>query len=161
MNFTMKELEALKSLDVFYLIRPQAFSSSTNEAIPDNSSLTQDTGEPTAKKFKMETPEKSTDEHTEPDSEDEVDLADDTADTKQKEEPSVLAKFVSINRLENERSASLLQSTEFDGILICAKEHTLSITQRLLPHLAASAPFAIFCQYSEVSLLLLLPRRRP
>jgi len=56
----------------------------------------------------------------------------------------------SVNRLDNEKSASIFESTEFDGLIICAKEHPLSILQNLLPRLRASSPFAVFCQYPEV-----------
>lgn len=56
-----------------------------------------------------------------------------------------------VNRLDNERSLAVLESTKFSGLIIAGKEHPLTILQRLLPCLVPSAPFVVFSQFSEVA----------
>ena len=63
---------------------------------------------------------------------------------------------VAVTRPENERSLATLESTKFSGLIIAGKEHPLTILQRLLPCLAASAPFVVFSQFSEVMKCILL-----
>jgi len=65
-------------------------------------------------------------------------------------EKNPVAKFGSVSRADNEKSIQVFNSTKFDGLIICSKEHPLSILQNLLPRLASSAPFVVFCQYPEV-----------
>lgn len=153
MNFNQEELEPLKSLDVFYMIRPPKSSGTSSLSEPDSESkVVEDNGsnststEPEVKKLKLE--EVSKPKIQERDNENSITADEDLDQNDEETKP----KFVcGINRLENERSALLLQTTEFDGLIICAKEHPLSIFQRLIIHLASSSPFVIFCQYSEVS----------
>jgi hypothetical protein len=124
MNFTSSQLQPLQTLDVFYIIRPPLL-------VEAKGSIETSTEEPEAKRAK-------------------VDESKATATVE--EGKSAVAKLgLGISRLENEKSVVLFNSTEFDGLLICSKEHPLSILQNLAPHLASGAPFVIFCQYPEVS----------
>jgi len=149
MNFTTKDLEPLRSLDVFYIIRPTASltsQASKLETPPDNlssTSLPESDKSPAPKKSKLD------DDLPETNSSQENIKTKETDDAIPSESTSAVAKLGNINRAENEKSLALFYSMEFDGLLICSKEHPLSILQCLLPRLGPSAPFAVFCQYPE------------
>ncbi|CAG7716144.1 unnamed protein product [Allacma fusca] len=124
MNFTSKELQPLRSLDVFYLVR-QPITSKAEDEIESEPSTESSTDQPLIKKTKLD------------------DCSDENSQTFPAKAPAT------VNRLENEKSLAILQSTKFFGLLIMGKEHPLSILQRLLPSLSPSAPFVVYSQLAE------------
>ena len=134
LNFTSEDLKPLQTLDVFYIIRPPLDPKPTSGLEKSKNSE-----EPVPKKAKLQEADNK-----------EIDSSGISV------EKTPVAKLGGVSRQENEKSVLVFNSTQFDGLLICSKEHPLTILQNLLPHLAPAAPFAVYCQYPEVIFIFFL-----
>jgi hypothetical protein len=130
MNFTSKEIQPLKSLDIFYLVRqPPPAGQAGDKGSDVVSESNENDDQPNIKKCKLE--------------------EDGNGNCDGNKESFPAKAPVNVNRAENEKSLAMLQSTKFFGLIIAGKEHPLSILQRLLPSLSPSAPFVVYSQLVE------------
>jgi len=147
MNFTEQELRPLRNLDVFYLIPGRGLKTKAKESNEDEEFGTI--------QLKLENSPEEIELSSEPlpkkRRKDEPVPIDSEAVTEQEEASVSNADKPKSKtcREENEKSMELLKFP-FDSLVIAAKEHPLSILQRLLPHISLSCPFVIYCAYAEV-----------
>jgi len=59
----------------------------------------------------------------------------------------------SINRIENEKSKAILEQGGFHSLIICGREHPLTLLQKFTPYLMSSGSFVVFSHYVEVSII--------
>lgn len=150
MNFTDHDLEPMKSLDLLHLLKERA---STEKVVKEDAGgpvSTSSEDEPKTKKQKLDV----VDINVEIDSDNNgKDVTAAPEQNQNVDEDSFVASRKlrhTNNKEENEKSVILFNETEFDALIICGKEHPLSLFKRLSVRLALSSPFVIFCQYPEV-----------
>ncbi|XP_021946779.1 tRNA (adenine(58)-N(1))-methyltransferase non-catalytic subunit TRM6 [Folsomia candida] len=153
LNLSEVVKQPLRNLDIFYLIKGRGINKSLRESAANGDKFdeemvaslsSEDHDSPLCKKPKR-------------DSVQDEDIRMETSDDKcPKSDSPLLAttnssstKPSSCNRNENEKSLEMLNSTKFHGLVICGREHPLSVFQRLLPHLLPSSPFVIYSGYPE------------
>jgi tRNA (adenine-N(1)-)-methyltransferase non-catalytic subunit len=51
--------------------------------------------------------------------------------------------------LETEKAADILRVSKADGLVVIAREHPANIVTSLLPYVAPSRPFVVYCQFRE------------
>lgn len=141
LNFTEKDLKPMMNLDMLYLLRD------SNSDAAAEVSETFKPQEPETKKRKLD--EANNEVH---DDENEKCEGENNSKDVQEHQGTAATRLWHINNKEdNEKSLKFLFDTEFDGLIICAKEHPLGLFQQLVSRLALSAPFVIYCQFPEVS----------
>lgn len=152
MNFTDQVLKAMMNLDLIFLLKPQN-SAEKSEMVEitekDNIAEEMSSDEPQTKKQKLDSNNGNDNDKNGNQFSNEVN---DEAEDETSYVASRKLRYVN-NKEDNEKSLEFFNQTEFDGLIISGKEHPLTLFQRLVPRLAPSSPFVIYCQYPEVSLL--------
>ncbi|CAL8090341.1 unnamed protein product [Orchesella dallaii] len=158
MNFTEEDLKPMMNLDMLYLLRGSGSNLSVEKGDADviqdenitTGEETESLEEPQAKKQKLESGAGA--ESDPDDDKNGKDSCNENEQSEMEEETTFVTSRklrASNNREDNETSLAFFNETEFDGLIICGKEHPLTLLQRLLPRLALSTPFVIYCQHPE------------